>query len=884
MNMLGVDRRNSTRSILLNFRHITAGMIIGLMLLSFSSSINQAVAGDSIFVNTKVTFSQDGTPLSVSENNSTTVYPLHTNITATVFWIGEPVGNGSSEDNALSAYDDEWLAHYGGFDEYRYRRTPENNYFPPDFYPEENPFYLDLPYDDLNVTANRNNRTQVIPWAIGKTDPGDSYSFMKNRWVRLEKNGRICYGQNEDAGPYVYNDANYVFGTQDQRPKSTLANNAGLDVSPALRDCLGFKDLNSDSDKVNWQFVDDEDVPDGPWKIVVTTSGVDQGGVSAPTPANINLISNSGFNGGENGWNFYSIPQHAVNTGVLNTNANGGNAVWQYTGDNVPKNTPLEVQIDLNNSDVTGGSKQVKVVLHNNTWTDWMVCDFILPAGNPGLQTHILRGTTAVNWNDIGIDIYDYTSNGWAWLQMDNVSVKRLETLSSTLPSCQSPTATQNINLALNGAFNSPYLNAVDSWGIFGVDSHAVTGDVLNYNATLNSANAIFQLTGKSLPTGAPLELTLDMNNTSTQSKLIGVVIHDHTFSEYFSCVFLVPGDNPGLHTYTVRNTTTRQWGNVWVDIYDWTRNGQGFMQIDNVSLQWRPELDTSLHCQSPTAPANTNIVRNGTFNSSDTEWTFYNVSDRNVSSGVLNANASPGGNAIYQPFGYSFPINAPIEATFDLNVSASGSKNIRAVVHDELWGEYFVCVFTIPGGNPGLQTYSIRGRTTRIWGHAYIDIYDDTANGQPHLQYDNISVQHNTGINPTGTECTSSGSMIAFDLPLIRVEAESSIPEQQGNWTQYPSDAASGGAYIYSSGTSDDTLTLHFTGTQINIMYVLHPSLGTMAVEIDGITVETLNLAAAQNFGESLLIDNLSTGGHTLRVYAQNGIIAVDTFEIPGG
>ncbi|MGI9332403.1 MAG: hypothetical protein ACR2RL_04525, partial [Gammaproteobacteria bacterium] len=35
-----------------------------------------------------------------------TGYPLHTNITATAFWVGEPVGNGSSEDNALSAYDD----------------------------------------------------------------------------------------------------------------------------------------------------------------------------------------------------------------------------------------------------------------------------------------------------------------------------------------------------------------------------------------------------------------------------------------------------------------------------------------------------------------------------------------------------------------------------------------------------------------------------------------------------------------------------------------------------------------------------------------------------------------------------------------------------------
>ncbi|HLA43345.1 MAG TPA: matrixin family metalloprotease, partial [Aggregatilineales bacterium] len=296
------------------------------------------------------------------------------------------------------------------------------------------------------------------------------------------------------------------------------------------------------------------------------------GAADVPTPTNTNLVANSNFTSGENNWNFFNIPQHQVDgSNVLNTNANGGNAVWQYTGYDVPGGTPLQASISLNNTDSTGGSKQVKVVLHNNTWTDWMVCDFILPAGNPGLQTHILRGTTAADWDNIGIDIYDYTSNGWAWLQMDNVSVLRLESLDSALPSCQSPAAAQNTNLVLNSVFSSPYLNATDSWGIFGTDSYSVNSGVLNYNATLNSANAVFQLTGKSVPTGSPLELTIDMNNTSTGNKLIGVVIHDHTFSEYFSCVFLVPGDNPGLHTYTVRNTTTRQWGNVWVDIYDWT-------------------------------------------------------------------------------------------------------------------------------------------------------------------------------------------------------------------------------------------------------------------------------------------------------------------------
>ena len=59
---------------------------------------------------------------------------------------------------------------------------------------------------------------------------------MKNRWVKISRENRgsvrTCYGQVEDAGPYVYDDARYVFGHADQRP----AHSAGIDVSPALRD------------------------------------------------------------------------------------------------------------------------------------------------------------------------------------------------------------------------------------------------------------------------------------------------------------------------------------------------------------------------------------------------------------------------------------------------------------------------------------------------------------------------------------------------------------------------------------------------------------------------------------------------------------------------
>jgi Bacterial Ig domain len=216
-------------------------------------------------------------------------YPVHTDITATVFWVGEPKGNGSSENNALSAYDDDWERHYGGYDDYQVVRKPPTYANGLGFTPAENPFYLDLPYDDVNDRTAFADRCRVVPWASqypASDCRNGAFSYMKNRWVKLWRTvggtTYTAYGQIEDAGPYVYDDEAYVFGTGDPRPASTLANNAGLDVSPALRDYLHFTGVdlsdqqNGDSNKVSWQFVDDAQVPAGPWKTTVTTRQVYQ--------------------------------------------------------------------------------------------------------------------------------------------------------------------------------------------------------------------------------------------------------------------------------------------------------------------------------------------------------------------------------------------------------------------------------------------------------------------------------------------------------------------------------------------------------------------------------------------------------------------------------
>ena len=44
----------------------------------------------------------------------------------------------------------------------------------------------------------------------------------------------------------------------------------GIDLSPALFDCLGL----FGNRQVEWRFVDKEDIPQGPWREIITTRGV----------------------------------------------------------------------------------------------------------------------------------------------------------------------------------------------------------------------------------------------------------------------------------------------------------------------------------------------------------------------------------------------------------------------------------------------------------------------------------------------------------------------------------------------------------------------------------------------------------------------------------
>ena len=186
-------------------------------------------------------------------------YPWKTDITATVFWVGEQPTENNPTPNNKSSWDTEWQKNFGGYDDPDpVKRGP--NYCPINFTPKLNPFYIALPYNDCqDYTAHKPEASKVIPW-FKSTYSRPGKTVLRGTWVAIRYGNRVCYAQWEDCGPFVTDDYDYVFGNA--RPKNTSNKNAGIDISPAVRDYLGM----GSSGKCDWRFVDLNEIPQGPWR------------------------------------------------------------------------------------------------------------------------------------------------------------------------------------------------------------------------------------------------------------------------------------------------------------------------------------------------------------------------------------------------------------------------------------------------------------------------------------------------------------------------------------------------------------------------------------------------------------------------------------------
>jgi hypothetical protein len=181
-------------------------------------------------------------------------YPWHRNITSTVFWVGEGTVSGGGVSNGESAFNVHWLAAFGGVDDPNRRA----GFLPRSFMPHENPFYVALPYSDVENGRTKPEAPAVIPWFY-QAFIKDGQSVCWGRWVELRHHGKTCYAQWADVGPFAIDHWRYVFGSEPPGPNRHR--NAGIDLSPAVRDYLGLAGL----DRVDWRFVEHHEVPSGPW-------------------------------------------------------------------------------------------------------------------------------------------------------------------------------------------------------------------------------------------------------------------------------------------------------------------------------------------------------------------------------------------------------------------------------------------------------------------------------------------------------------------------------------------------------------------------------------------------------------------------------------------
>jgi len=201
---------------------------------------------------------------SSARSSPRSLYPWKLGITVTIFWIGELPSENNPTPNTASSWDEDWDGSFGGYDNpnpaARVADAKTGDYRPKAFIPKLNPFYIALPYNDrLTHKRHKPEAARVIPW-FKQMKPKGGQTVLRGRWVQIHRNGRDCYAQWEDCGPWVTNDWQYVFGSA--KPKNRQNGGAGIDISPAIRDYLGVRS----GQKVHWRFVEASQVPYGPWK------------------------------------------------------------------------------------------------------------------------------------------------------------------------------------------------------------------------------------------------------------------------------------------------------------------------------------------------------------------------------------------------------------------------------------------------------------------------------------------------------------------------------------------------------------------------------------------------------------------------------------------
>jgi hypothetical protein len=317
--------------------------------------------------------------------------------------------------------------------------------------------------------------------------------------------------------------------------------------------------------------------------------GTTSTGTPTPTapPPDTNLARNGDFATDTVEWNKKGDVSATVTGGVLNLYRQppySTDAVLSQDM-NVPvlSGSSLEVKIDLGNS--SSVTKRMFLYLHRPDWGNLMSCTFEL-APNTSLATYTLRGRTSIAWANMRLELWPYPPDNLPAILVDNVDVQYKPGLNPVEMECVSP----DINLARNGNFAA----GADEWSLYGEVSATVMGGVMNLYRQAPSPNgaALFQDMNVSTLHSSPLEVKVDLGNSSSVTKQMTLHLHNPDSSEVLSCNFsLAP--NTSLATYTLRGWTSYAWANMRLELRPDPADDLPAILVDNVDVHYKPGINS---------------------------------------------------------------------------------------------------------------------------------------------------------------------------------------------------------------------------------------------------------------------------------------------------
>ena len=475
-------------------------------------------------------------------------------------------------------------------------------------------------------------------------------------YIHLD-NIQVSVGQSISAGTYLGNGANVCGASGAHLHLAVWQNSREIEIpfvnAPAQTSnghtCPSGLICPSRTNYVEFQYTGGNSVP--------------------PAPSNTDLVRNGNFSSDFDYWSKTANTAWAIYGGVLAWKAEPTGtygSIEQTLNYSFSTNSVVEMTFTLGNS--SSVQKHVRPHLHQvGSWDDMLVCDFYLEPNAP-MRTFIMRRRLTQNWANASVYLEVYPPDGIPDVLTDDVSVQYRPSLSVSGSECLSvpnhpvilfrnanqlgdwcsldQTGWKNTSTCTGFDDKASSIQIRSGWSARvwsdanrTGESRCLSGGTANFtglqytengssnlNDSISSFEAYHQSTCPSL--GTPPAITTHPQNTTINSGETATltVVAAGTAPLSYQWYRGSSGDtsnpvgtNVASFTTPALTATTSYWVRVSNSV------GQANSSTATVTIDDTPTPTATI---DPQVPADTNLVKNGSFSAGITQWAFYGPID----------------------------------------------------------------------------------------------------------------------------------------------------------------------------------------------------------------------------------------------------------------